>query len=1231
LDPSLFGINAPNDIGAAANTLPSSETAAFESNTFEFMTSLMSSSIQLISPTSDTEGVASFQFFFRTKAQARHFESNIKESLGARRRKGRNLLQASCQEGEQIFGGICLDISTSFFQVYTHSLATTEMPLEVKPVGLEIDAISFDHSCGNSGCWVFDVTYGIGQDNWNVFYLPRAENPDHATSSTDFDYSTITYQWGWENQDLPTKFYLGEMTAEDTFLQPQFPCRSYAYDNPAVDNKPPPRSLTACCIKPFLDMYRPVAGFVTAMNELPVVNDYDDACNDYDSEFHPIYGGPPRFLGSEMDSDVWTLGTSAYRYNKSASYIGGPSQGSFSTTGQFHGMSSSWVENLGIVDLVTLVNRGRIYVDEIEMRSKAGMLTGEPSVEYQIETFIGLAEFRPTNTHILDVATKQIKVTLDKTNFFTVSTVAENDYTFLAYVNLRLVEVYNEDTVRQEFGDALEDRTSRTSSAGAAQYLQVTFTLNSPNFQPDTWETGSPKIIPLNSVRIGKGTFFEEDDMHHACVEFTAPTAGNSVFTSQQDVSDFQDLIAQDCAPNTNMCANPTSIPDSFVSFNIPLGIDWLPGAADDLSQNVFVDLAITAELSEPQTTAAANDQAEQFKTRLTGNVPVVTGGRNIFCDLVTAKTDLVDVADLDLIIGTARSGAELSRLSIKEDLANSMVNRQSSTRIQSDSIEAGLMTLVLKGKTEFFDVEGRTTASGYGLQLEDVITLHIMEGPWAEDPFEDSDSAVADDVLALVETAPDDNFDTNDNLQTEGYKLNGAFEVKIIRATGTAELHPTTALLEICNFRAKRGASGADGFPSTCIIRRDIQQRAVSAYAHEIKPDGSSADGSFMQTVLGSSDYAADTGDLFASTIVDKYSMTPANNRYLRAFWVNPGYEWAPSLTGSRPIFSLSQKLFLFALVRLDEQYGSGRRRVLLQAQGDGSSGVGGDVVVFSSSRASVIADALDLPLENVRALSLSKRVSDFQACKTTEALRRELWSEVKRDIIAVSSALDDVVFVDFSVDLGDVLCGRRELSSGAGLTNEFDGGAMAHVEVLVAFSEAEKPDWDLYALANIPGYLRLEQRDGSEPIVPQAPKTSFAVGSGGPADGSADGSKVAQLVTGLVGAAFVCLVPPLVFLAVRHLRVQKARARRITTEQPPAAAMLGGPRGSQTLSATHSQTSLKDDLLRQLHDDDDTPGTAGRHFGNPRPSPTMPPSVAGTLVRGHQEGSAARKEIAF
>lgn len=39
--------------------------------------------------------------------------------------------------------------------------------------------------------------------------------------------------------------------------------------------------------------------------------------------------------------------------------------------------------------------------------------------------------------------------------------------------------------------------------------VQVTFTLDDPRYQPDSLENpGSPKIIPLHSVRVGQGTFF---------------------------------------------------------------------------------------------------------------------------------------------------------------------------------------------------------------------------------------------------------------------------------------------------------------------------------------------------------------------------------------------------------------------------------------------------------------------------------------------------------------------------------------------------------------------------------------------------------------------------------------------------------------------------------------------------------------------------------------------------
>eukprot|EP00961_Rhodomonas_salina_P269450 3640498-Rhodomonas_salina.1 len=58
-----------------------------------------------------------------------------------------------------------------------------------------------------------------------------------------------------------------------------------------------------------------------------------------------------------------------------------------------------------------------------------------------------------------------------------------------------------------------------------------------------------------------------------------------------------------------------------------------------------------------------------------------------------------------------------------------------------------------------------------------------------------------------------------------------------------------------------------------------------------------------------GKSDYAHQLALDFAVAIDGRYSL---NDRYRRAFWINPGYEWTPTQTGGNSIFSLSQKLFL-------------------------------------------------------------------------------------------------------------------------------------------------------------------------------------------------------------------------------------------------------------------------------------------------------------------------------
>merc|ERR1711966_362951 len=74
---------------------------------------------------------------------------------------------------------------------------------------------------------------------------------------------------------------------------------------------------------------------------------------------------------------------------------------------------------------------------------------------------------------VLESLATQQAIHLEKTNFFSVSTHGTNDYTFLEYVNLRLVAIYDEDT---DFSDGTGETTSneiRTDSTKQAQYVQL--------------------------------------------------------------------------------------------------------------------------------------------------------------------------------------------------------------------------------------------------------------------------------------------------------------------------------------------------------------------------------------------------------------------------------------------------------------------------------------------------------------------------------------------------------------------------------------------------------------------------------------------------------------------------------------------------------------------------------------------------------------------------------------
>jgi hypothetical protein len=929
---------------------------------------------------------------------------------------------------------------------YAWDVATTSAALKSAPSGLELISVDYVEDCASTGCWEIKAQLTTGYSDvvkpgvirgFNSLYVPRAELPAGFSYSYDYSYPDEVH----------------------TFDPNNFPCKTSDGSSSTVVDED-----TACCLT-FTDgvlaEYRVTGAFASA-----VTAETTDGCN--------------RDVGNLVDNDMtlWAEGE------------------------KFEGMTNS----PGVVTVTekdAYVGRYEITVqlDEVELRSLAGMLTGTVGVEYTVDTFLGWSHFKAVGTQdapssILESLATQQAIHLEKTNFFTVSTHGTNDYTFLEYVNLRLVAIYDEDT---DFSDESDGEVTtdmiRTDDTKQAQYVQVTFTMG------DKYNVkANEALIPSDSVRVGKGTFADSTAMTHACDAWTALADGGS---------EFETWLGQTCAPAATMCNSPSDVPDSFVAFNIPLGIgspddlvtelgDYLGAGADDLSENIFVHMVIAAE---DTTCTDPSEGSCIMKTTLSASIPIVTGGINIFCDGLTAKTDLRDVADVDIVVGTANGLAELSRLMIKTDVTDSALNPETArTQIDSDSIEAGVMTLVIKGQDEYFSNNpGRSEVS---VELEDVITIHIMGT--SDDDCEDPPCTIADIVENLITADQDDNTDAS-GLDTDGYALNGAFNMVIDRSALRAHLEPSADLLNICPFNPVR-PNGGTFVGETCVTRRDVRYRgypfrngaystALEICAGSVSPSCAEGDAkAFFTSFLGNSDYAKDLAVAHTQAISQKYDL---NGRYKRAYMINPGYEWTPTQTGGTPIFSVSQKLFMFALITLDEgiadddgmdapetSYPAIRRRMLLSsvedALKDGQSGLGSTTIEFQTSPAQMLASAYDVPSDKVATYKVIMKLTDQEVCMADVALAESVRATLADMAKDVASAHQTVQILTMKVDKAGIEC-RRSLR---GLKETFTD-ATVEVTMAVVFVSGKTAEFSPAKLMGKSGVVNVTPLDVSPKVV--------------------------------------------------------------------------------------------------------------------------------------------------
>jgi len=988
---------------------------------------------------------ATFNVLFPTKDTARDGVDFFNTAIGT---STAEMLLFDSPINQQTTNGWRLDQQKVVWgpRVYRWTLGTTGDGLTIMPTGMTVDTVYFDTSCLASGCWVVDITYTTGEDNFNVFYLPKTDNspldainadadgPWHDTEPVDFNYDSMAET---DTQQLPWNKW--ERPPGSTFAPSSFPCGSNAYNYNADSQL----AISACCLEEFIEMYRPVESFMAQVTTDAGVMDIYEVCDEPDGiiSFNAPGGAVAGYY--EMPS----------------------SDTEYSLFGTFAGMELSNIQPIGrsYVDPQILQYRARLRLDEVELRRFAGQFSGTVGVEHTVDTFIGISNFKPTGSAALDSAAMQVNIHLEKTDYFAVSSHGVNDYTFLDYVNMRLVEVLKADDALGESGSDMNSVTNRTSRVDPAHFVQVTFTMGS-KYEPMFPGTPQAELIPLDSVRVSKGGDFEEeetqDTLFDACLEYNAPTSSENVVFDADSKAVFDSrLNDQSCAPDADMCVSPATIPDSFVSFNIPLGIDWLPEEDNSLANNVFVHLVVTAEDKIARGSGMSPNSGSapwQMKTTLFASIPVVQGGRQIFCDAITAKTDLQDVVNATLMFGSGNGQDELTRLRIFEDIGSSVLEPREGVDFgQTASIEAGLMTLILTGEPSYFEQDG---TSDFGVQLEDVITVHIME----QEPSMDAEGTVSKAVQDLLAEPGQDNYDSlasNAELRTRGYNLNGAFRFTVDRTNGQASLQPTAGLLALCPFNPPRPRQ-QDNFPTTCVTRRDVEGRnnypirtgSSAPSATEVVSTNAAVAGNrgFMQTILGESDYGAQLGEDFSRAIAARWSL---NDRYNRAFWINPGYEWTPTQTGGTPRFSVSQKLFFFALVALDESLGSSaRRRHLLAGSTEQGTGVSSTLVGFRTDPATLVAELLMIPPEQVTKWEVTVQLTREQACMDRGEMRAQVRDQLEAGFKASASNVLNVQIVYAVVDMASEACFglvvRRATDQKSTATAVFD--------VLVAFGKS-------------------------------------------------------------------------------------------------------------------------------------------------------------------------------
>lgn len=524
-----------------------------------------------------------------------------------------------------------------------------------------------------------------------------------------------------------------------------------------------------------------------------------------------------------------------------------------------------------------------VHIYRVDLRDSLSMRTNIVG-GYDMDFFLGMAYYTLLPAPAMATVASQTRVKASFTDTVAFATASKQEYTFLEYITVSLF-----------------DTKLITDIVNVQHPQSVRVGMVVPGGLQQNMRTG---LVPLTSVRYAIATSLPDASdataWKNPCRSADSSGLWDSVVGGNPNpLYDLYSAAAsQTCSMQPDLCTNPikAEIRDRLIEFWFPLGdntaTNEMLNSAQAYSIYIYFDLSVI------------DSTGSSVRTKLFAQSTLSELSMTMMCETLELAAELTDIMDVSMAVGIVGTAGEWdATMKVHENILSLDTNLLDlSNNVASPTIQNGLITLVVDGQDASFT---GALSTDYKLEIDDMVSLHFL------------DEASYDTAIDYFEDGTAWTLDQDDT-------------------TGFLEIALSPQVVQSCMSTDLPG-------DMSCVIRRDIAGRAVPndyavhPFATGMNTHDLNMDSAWLQRhLLGYSENSDALARNFTNMVRSRYAI---NDRYKKAWFINPGYPWSVQAnSGAQSVLSLSDRTVIVAVVSLDDGSGfTGRRRMLLQVTSNG------------------------------------------------------------------------------------------------------------------------------------------------------------------------------------------------------------------------------------------------------------------------------------------------------